>query len=78
MVVIPGIVTAASKSNIKAIKMVVRCSNCGHEKDLKGGYGYVSTTPPRVCDNQKNPGVDKENCRLDSYRVVPEKCKFVD
>lgn len=51
MVVIPGIVTAASKSNIKAIRMVVRCTNCGHEKTLKGGFGYTLTSPPRICDN---------------------------
>jgi hypothetical protein len=35
MVVIPGIITAASKTHIKANKICVKCKNCGHEKELK-------------------------------------------
>ena len=30
MVVIPGIITAASKSAIKATRVTLRCRNCGH------------------------------------------------
>ena len=51
MVVIPGIITAAAKTSIKAIVTVVKCSNCGHEKILQHpkGFGFVDT--PRMCDN---------------------------
>lgn len=67
MVVVPGIITAASKTYIKAIKIVLRCVNCGHEKDIKGKYGYGGYYIPRICDNAKNPGLDKQPCKLDTY-----------
>jgi hypothetical protein len=28
-------------------------------KTIKTGAGYGSITTPRVCDNQRNPGLDK-------------------
>lgn len=59
LVVIPGIITAASKTAIKATKVVYRCKNCGHEKELNNPWGYGAAPYPRVCDNQKNPGLDK-------------------
>jgi len=44
LVVIPGIITAASKSEIKATMITMKCSNCGHEKktELKHGFGGAS------------------------------------
>ena len=59
LVVIPGIITAASKTQIKATRVTVRCSNCGHEKELKVPVGFGRAIIPRVCDNQRNPGLDK-------------------
>lgn len=46
MVVIPGIVTAASKSSIKATKEVLKCGNCGHEKTIKIKLGYGGARHP--------------------------------
>lgn len=51
MVVVPGIITAASKSQIKALKLGVRCINCGHEKEIKLDYGFSGASIPRICDN---------------------------
>jgi len=51
LIVVPGIITSASRSVIRAVKQVYRCSNCGHEKELKGKYGFGGTRPPRICDN---------------------------
>jgi DNA replication licensing factor MCM5 len=59
LVVVPGIITAASKTSIKATKLVIRCSNCGHEKSLKVNLGFSARAIPRICDNQKNPGPNK-------------------
>lgn len=56
LVVVPGIITAATKTHIKANKVVVRCSNCGHEKEIKANGGFGGYLVPRICDNQKNPG----------------------
>lgn len=51
LVVIPGIITAASKTQIKATKVVVKCGNCGHEKSMKVESGFHGVQIPRVCDN---------------------------
>lgn len=78
MIVVPGIITAATKTHIKASKVIVKCSNCGHEKELKSNPGFGSFVIPRVCDNQKNPGLDKQNCKMDTYRVMTDKCEVFD
>ena len=78
LVVIPGIVTAASKTAIKATREVLRCLNCGHEKIVKIKLGYGGARHPRQCEGPKEPGQERQNCPLDSYRVVTEKCTFVD
>ena len=78
LIVIPGIITAATKTHIKANKVVVRCSNCGHEKEIKANGGFGGYAIPRICDNQRNPGADKQQCKIDSYKVVPDKCDVFD
>jgi len=76
LVVVPGIVTACSKTAIKAIKEVLRCSNCGHEKVINIKLGYGGARHPRTCEAPGDEGNNK--CPLDPYRVVTEKNTFVD
>lgn len=78
LVVIPGIITAASKTMIKSTSVVIKCSNCGHEKTISMKQGFGGTQMPRNCDQQKNPGLDKTNCPLDPYRILPDKSDFMD
>ncbi len=78
MVVIPGIITAASKAQIRATKLVVKCSSCGHEKTIKLQAGFGGAMIPRQCDNARNQGPDKQMCKLDSYQTYPDKCSFID
>ena len=78
LVVVPGIITAATKTHIKANTVVVRCTNCGHEKEIKANGGFGGLAIPRICDNQRNPGPDKQQCKIDSYRVIPDKCDVFD
>ena len=78
LVVVPGIITAASKSMIKSTSIVIKCSNCGHEKSLNMKSGFGGTQMPRTCDQQKNPGLDKTNCPLDPYRILPDNSDFMD
>ena len=78
LIVIPGIVTNASRSQIKATTITVKCKNCDHEKVIQTGGGFGHIAIPRICDNQKNPGPDKQQCRLDSYAPVTEKCEYID
>lgn len=60
LVVIPGIITHASRTHIKANVILARCKNCGHEKIIKTGAGYGSLQLPRVCDNRQGGGPDKQ------------------
>ena len=78
MIVVPGIITNASRTAIRAAKVVVRCRNCGHEKIIPVGTGYSGVSIPRTCDNMRNPGLDKQQCKLDSYSIVSEKCSYID
>ena len=43
LVVVPGIVTAASKTMIKSTTVVIKCQNCGHEKSLNMKHGFAGT-----------------------------------
>ena len=76
--VVPGIITAASKTMIKSTSVCIRCSNCGHQKTLTMKSGFAGTQMPRTCDQQKNPGMDKTGCPLDPYRIVADKSDFMD
>ena len=49
--VVPGIITSASKTSIKATKIVMKCSECGHEKVEHLRPGFSSISLPRTCDN---------------------------
>jgi len=78
IVVIPGIIVSAGKTNVKATTILVKCSNCGHEKKINLPPGFNGVQVPRSCDNTRNPGADKQACKLDTYRTISEKCRYVD
>ena len=78
LVVIPGIITAASKTEIKATNVTMRCSNCGHEKSVALKHGFGGAALPRQCDMAKATSMDKSQCPLDPYRIVPDKCEYLD
>ena len=79
LICVPGIITSASRSSIKATKITWKCSACDHtySQDLKFGFGGAQAR--RQCANATNPiSTDRSRCPLDPYRVVAEKCKFLD
>jgi DNA replicative helicase MCM subunit Mcm2 (Cdc46/Mcm family) len=59
IICIPGIITSTSKTAVRARTVVYKCSSCGHEKRSEVPMGLAGTNPPRICDNAKNPGLDK-------------------
>ena len=69
LVVIPGIITSASRTNIKATSVTWKCSNCGHELQQAIKFGFGGSHAPRQCAQAKNPGADKQMCPLDPYRI---------
>lgn len=80
LVVVPGIVTSASRTTIKATSIRWRCSSCDHSytSDVKFGFGGAKSK--RECENSSNPlaADQKTRCPLDPYHVVPEECTFID
>jgi DNA replication licensing factor MCM5 len=78
MIVVPGIITNASRTSIRASKVTVQCKNCGHQKQLKVSQGFGGISVPRFCDNQRNPGLDKAQCKMDTYSVVTDLCEYID
>jgi DNA replication licensing factor MCM5 len=73
MVVVPGIITSASKSQIKASKLSIRCRNCGDTKIIVVKSGLAGAFTPRICDRGQ-----QEKCPMDPYYIVPEECDYKD
>jgi len=77
LVVVPGIITAASRTSIKATEVCIKCSNCGHQKILQMKAGFGGTAIPRQCESGA-AGLDKQRCPLDPYKIVADKSTFMD
>jgi DNA replication licensing factor MCM5 len=45
---------------------------------MKVESGFHGVAIPRICDNQKNPGLEKQQCKIDSYVVITSLCEYVD
>lgn len=73
LIVVPGIVTSASKAQIKAAKLSLRCRDCGDSKVIVVKSGLAGAVVPRTCDRAM-----QEKCSVDPYYIVPEECEFKD
>jgi DNA replication licensing factor MCM5 len=73
LVVVPGIITSASKSQIKASKLTIKCRNCGDTKIVVVKSGLAGAFTPRICDRSQ-----QEKCPMDPYYIVPEECDYKD
>lgn len=73
MVVVPGIITSASKSQIKGSTLSIRCRNCGDSKKIIVKSGLAGAYTPRTCDRGQ-----QEKCPIDPYYIVPEECEYKD
>ncbi|OCK77307.1 DNA replication licensing factor mcm5 [Lepidopterella palustris CBS 459.81] len=78
LVRIPGIIIGASTCTSKATSLHIRCKNCNHEDNIPVNGGFSGITLPRTCRRQKQQGENVEQCPLDPYAVVHEKCQFID
>lgn len=76
LVKIPGIVIAASGIRAKATRISIQCRSCKNVlSNLPVKPGFEGYALPRKC-NTEQAGVPK--CPLDSYYIIPDKCKCVD
>jgi DNA replication licensing factor MCM5 len=75
---VPGIITSASKPEVKACMLRVQCSNCGNVKSIPLTKGLGGALIPRMCDNASIVTQNKEKCPLDSYVIMPQKSDFIN
>ncbi|KAG9243924.1 MCM2/3/5 family-domain-containing protein [Calycina marina] len=76
LVRVPGIVIGASVLSSKATTLHIECRACHSNKTIPVAGGFTGVSLPRTCDRQKMQG--EEQCPMDPYVVVHEKCQFVD
>lgn len=63
---------------IKGWCITLQCRKCKHLKTILLDHGLSSLNIPTFCERPKTIGQANENCPWDSYKIVPDKCKFVD
>lgn len=76
LVVISGIIIAASKVRCKSTAVVLRCRNCNEKITVPVNPGLGGFAVPRACRRQSAP--DEVPCPLDTYVVLADESKFMD
>lgn len=77
LVRVPGIVISASTLTSRATHVHIMCRTCGNSKVLPVAGGFSGIQLPRVCDSEPPEG-ERNDCGLDPYMIMHDKCKFVD
>jgi DNA replication licensing factor MCM5 len=77
LVIVPGIVTSASRPKHKATYLTVQCKECKATKRIACRPGVGGAMIPRTCDAAVLPG-QNNNCGMDPYIILPEKAECVD
>jgi DNA replication licensing factor MCM5 len=80
LIVVPGMVIAASQVTAQATQLTAICTSCKHHLTLNcRAQGFF---PPRRCqrtsENAGGPAASGGSCPLDPYVVVPDMSKFAD
>ena len=82
LVIVPGIVTAASRPKHKAVSVTIQCRNCKHTRRLQCKPGMGGTMVPRQCEasaaNPSGVGGNSNQCGLDPYVVIADRASCVD
>lgn len=75
LVMIPGIITAATKPRHMATTVTVMCKDCKLTQTVPGPTGLGGIALPRSCNLN---GAGNTGCSLDPWVVLPQKSSFVD
>jgi DNA replication licensing factor MCM5 len=80
LVIVPGIVIAASRPKHKATRVTLQCRTCKATKSLACRPGFGGTQIPRKCEgNAPLPGLPRNaECGMDPFVVIPERASCVD
>jgi DNA replication licensing factor MCM5 len=80
LVIVPGIVIAASRPKHKATRVTLQCRNCKSTKSVVCRPGIGGTMIPRKCDaNAAVAGLRRQaDCGMDPFVVIPERASCID
>eukprot|EP00798_Chlamydomonas_sp_ICE-L_P022234 gene22234-29301_t len=77
LVMVSGIVTAASRPRHKATSMSIQCKDCKGVQTVAIRPGMGGGAIPRYCSQSQGiPGADK--CSPEPFTVLPDRSKYVD
>ncbi|PSC72741.1 DNA replication licensing factor MCM5 [Micractinium conductrix] len=77
LVIVPGIVTAASRPKHKATYIMLQCKECKATKKITCRPGVGGALIPRMCDAAALPGQSNQ-CGQDPYIVLADRAECVD
>lgn len=78
LVIVPGIVTSASRPKHKALKVTVQCRTCKDTKTIACKPGLGGTTIPRDCQGSQLGEGGRSQCGLDPYEVLADRASCLD
>jgi DNA replication licensing factor MCM5 len=79
LVMIPGIITAATKPRHMATTVTVMCKDCKLTQTVPGPTGLGPIALPRTCNLSGGlDGAPNAGCSMDPWVVLPQKSTFVD
>ena len=88
LILIPGIITSATRSRPRAQTLCVKCRACNDVRFIKGAGPFSGFVVPNRC--QANGGASAQgdgvndilggaaDCGQDPYLIVPERCTYID
>jgi DNA replicative helicase MCM subunit Mcm2 (Cdc46/Mcm family) len=77
LVIVPGIITAASRPKHKATYITLQCKECRATKRIACRPGVGGAMVPRLCDAAALPG-QANQCGQDPYLVLADRSECVD
>ncbi len=87
LILIPGIITSATRSKPRARKLCIQCKTCGDTQYLQSGGPFSSFPVPRVCRAQRNDTaagdgandvLGGQDCGIDPFLIQPARCSYID
>jgi len=82
LVIVPGIVTSASRPKHKAVKVTLQCRTCKDTKTVMCKPGMGGAMIPRDCQGSvmgdANGNGGKSQCGLDPYEVLADRAQCLD
>lgn len=78
LVMIPGIITAASKPRHAPVDLTVMCRDCRLETKLSSLPGVGGFSLPRTCSLSAGANGGATKCSLDPWIIMPSKSAFTD